>query len=58
VGLEMKEKPHQIINIRQKIFLRATGEINKVWQDIYVVLEIYTKELKSLFKTDNEKVSK
>lgn len=54
----MKEKPHQMINKQQDKFIKDLREENEVWQDMYVFLETYTKELNDLFKTDNKKISK
>ena len=58
MGLGMKEKPHQMINKQQKKFIKSLREGNRVWQDMYVFLDTYTKELNELFKTGNKKVSK
>lgn len=54
----MKEKPRQMINKQQKKFIKSLREENEVWQDMYVFLDMYTKELTDLFKTGNKKVSK
>ena len=54
----MKEKPRQIINKQQEKFINNLREENEVWQDMFVFLETYTKELDDLFKTGNKKVSK
>ena len=58
MGLGMKEKPRQMINKQQKKFIKSLREENEVWQDMYVFLDMYTKELNDLFKTGNKKVSK
>ena len=58
MGLKMKEKPHQTINKQQEKSIKNLREENEVWQDMYVFLETYTKELNDLFKTGNKKVSK
>ena len=54
----MKEKPQHMINKQQEKFIKNLREENEVWEDMFVFIEKYTKELDDLFKTGNKKVSK